>query len=745
MDLTDSLRHRHHRRRRRKNAFFRRAARFFRSSFKGLLLSFAIGFLGIVGFVALGTGLVVWHYTSGLPGYDAVVKRDVVESSKIYSRDGTLLYEFHGEVKRTRVDLSQISPFLKDATVAVEDKDFYTHGPISLTGIARAILVNYKSGGVSQGGSTITQQYVKNALLNSDRSFGRKISEIFLAYKIESHLNKDQILNLYLNEIPYGRNAYGAEAASQTYFGKSAKDLTLAESAYLAALPQAPSFFSPTGPNAELLETRKNTILEIMKQQGYISQEQYDEGRNDQVAFKDVRTTIIAPHFVAYVQNYLTQKYGKEFLREGGLKVYTTLDLHLQALAEKVVAEGVAKNVKENNAHNAALVAIEPSSGKILAMVGGKDYFGSPEPKGCNPGTTGKDSCTFEPHVNAASSQRQPGSSFKPFVYVTAFDKEFGYSPMSPIVDGPISFPTLGGRNYTPRNYDGSYHGLVTMRKALAGSLNVPAVKTLSLVGVNKAVETAHGLGITSPLKDCGLSLVLGGCEVRLVDHVASYASLANGGKANYATPFVRIEDKNGIVLEDYHVQNRQVVDPAAAYELISIMTDNDARTYIFGKNSPLTLPGRTVAAKTGTTNSWKDGWTIGFTPQLAAGVWTGNDNGTLMRQGADGVFTAAPIWHSFMEQALAGELALEFPVPSDIVQVRYSQSTNKPAGKNDKKTRLESFAYYALPKELKQLAVPAGAQVKIKPQAAPVPKTTTTQGVQVSAGLEPENRKKEN
>lgn len=722
MRLTEGLKHRKYR----KKNFLQRVKRFFRNSFGRLIIALGLGFFGIFAFMALGAGAIVWHYTRDLPSYDSVVKRDVVESSKIYSRDGTLLYEFHGEIKRTSVDLEQISPFLRDATIAVEDKDFYNHGPISITGIARAILVNYKSGGVAQGGSTITQQYVKNALLSSDRSFGRKISEIFLSYKIESHLTKKQILSLYLNEIPYGRNAYGAEAASQTYFGKSARDLNLQESAYLAALPQAPSFFSPTGPNAELLETRKNTILEIMKDQGYINQDQFDTARTAEVAFKDVRTTIIAPHFVAYVQNYLTEKYGKQFLREGGLKVYTTLDLNLQNIAEKVVAEGVARNVKENNAHNAALVAIEPGTGKILAMVGGKDYFGSPEPKGCNPGTTGRNSCTFEPHVNAASSERQPGSSFKPYVYVTAFDKEFGYTPSSPILDAPISYPTAGGRTYTPKNYDGSYHGTVTMRKALAGSLNVPAVKTLNLVGVSSAVETAHGLGITSPLKDCGLSLVLGGCEVRLVDHVAAYASLANGGKANYATPFVRIEDKSGNVLEEYHQQNRQVVDSAAAYELLSVMTDNDARTYIFGKNSPLILPGRTVAAKTGTTNAWKDGWTMMCTPQLCSGVWTGNDNGILMRQGADGVFTAAPIAHSFMEQALEGELALEFPVPSDIVQVRYSQFTNRPAGKNETKFRLESFAYYALPKELKQLAAPAGVQAKIKSSVEEKPKSNT-------------------
>jgi 1A family penicillin-binding protein len=673
----------------------------------------AFGFFGIFAFLAIISTVVILHYTSGLPSYDAVVKRNVVESSKIYSRDGTLLYEFHGEVKRTRVGLDQISPYLQQATVAIEDKDFYKHGAVSITGIIRAALVNYQSGSVTQGGSTITQQYVKNALLSSDRSFGRKISEVFLAYKIESHLSKNEILNLYLNEIPYGRNAYGAEAASEAYFDKSAKDLTLEESAYLAALPQAPSLLSPTGSNPQLLETRKNTVLEIMREQGYINDQQFEEARDGEVAFKDPHTTLIAPYFVSYIQNYLTQKYGNQFLREGGLKVYTTLDLKLQAMAEKAVADGVARNEKENNAHNAALVAIDPNTGKILAMVGGKDYWGAPVPKGCNPGTTGKNSCTFEPHVNAAASQRQPGSSFKPYVYVTAFGREFAYNPQSTVVDSPTSFG-----NYTPRNYDGGYHGTVTMRQALAGSLNVPAVKVLSLVGVDKATTTAHGLGITSPLKDCGLTLVLGGCEVRLVDHVAGYASIANGGKANPATPFLKIIDKDNKVLEEYQPQNKQVVDPAAAYELLSIMTDNDARAYIFGKNSPLYFPDRIVAAKTGTTNAWKDGWTLMCTPQLCSGVWTGNDNGQLMRQGADGVFTAAPIAHQFMEQALQGELSQQFPVPSDIVQINYNKNTNRPAGPNDKNVKVVSFAYYALPKDIQQLASPGSSQLRIKPKA---------------------------
>jgi 1A family penicillin-binding protein len=663
-----------------------------------LLVFVLAGFLIVNGVVAIAAGGLVWYYNSTLPSYTELLNRDVPESSKVYSRDGTLLYEFHGEYKRTSVPLSEISPSLKQATIAVEDKNFYSHGAISVWGIGRAMLANSQAGGVVQGGSTITQQFVKNALLDDrSRSLSRKIREVLLAYKIEHHFSKDEILELYLNEIPYGRNAYGVEAASQTYFGKSARDLNLAESAYIAALPQAPSYLNPGGPNRADLDDRKNLVLERMAEQGFITTAQLAEAQTATVAFKESKVTLKAPYFVSWIQNYLTATYGPEFLREGGLKVYTTLDLKLQSLAEQVVRDGVAKTGKQYGFANAALVAVEPSSGKVLAMVGGKDYFGTPEPAGCKPGVN----CRFEPNTNVAASERQPGSSFKPYAYVTAFGSRFAYNPTSKIIDAPTTF----GGGYSPQNYDGSYHGVVTMRKALAGSLNVPAVKVAAMVGPDNVVKTAKSLGISSPLQNCGLTVVLGGCEIKLVDHVGAMATLANQGLGHGATPFLKIEDKHGKVLEQYQAPKTYAVEPEAAYELISIMTDDSARQYIFGSKTPLTLPGRVVAAKTGTTQQWKDGWTMGFTPQLAAGVWVGNNDGTLMKSGADGVFTAAPLWHQFMLEALADQPAVEFPVPQGIVQVAMNVQ-GQPVQKLTAGGHMEAFAWYSLPKDLQTPAL---------------------------------------
>jgi 1A family penicillin-binding protein len=692
--------HRHHIERLRRNSWI-------------VVRSLLLGFLGVCAAAVLAAVVLVFYVNATLPDYKHLDQHTAPESSKIYSRDGTLLYEFHGEVKRTPVDLKDISDYLQHATIAIEDKDYYTHGAVSIPGIARAIIANYKSGEVTQGGSTITQQLVKNALLSRDRSFGRKLAEILLAYKIESHYSKTQILELYLNDIPYGRNAYGAEAAAQTYFGKSAHDLDLAESAYLAALPQAPSYYNPYGDHPEDLEARKNKVLDDMLSQRYINQIQRDQARDEKVTFQQIKTSIIAPYFVSWIQNILIDQYGKQFLQEGGLKVYTTLDLHLQALAEQVIKEGVAINAKKYNAWNGALVAVEPSSGKILAMVGGKDYFGTPEPAGCKPGVN----CKFEPNVNVSVSQRQPGSSFKPFVYVTAFGPQFNYNPNSKVLDVPVSF---GG--YTPQDYDGGSRGSVTIRKALAGSLNIPAVRILNAVGVDNAVKTAKALGITSPLKNCGLTLVLGGCEVRLVDHVGAFAALSNMGVYQGTTPFLKIEDKYGNALEQYQGKNEQATSPEAASELISIMTDDASRQYIFGKDNHLTLPdGRPVACKTGTTQGWKDGWTICFTPQLAAGVWVGNNNGELMRSGADGVFTAAPLWQKFMIEAMAGQPVADWPVPEGIVQVKVNSAGRPLTAKNATGGRYDNYAWYSLPKEFKTPAGPWAVTKRITaPAAAP-------------------------
>jgi 1A family penicillin-binding protein len=635
------------------------------------------------------------YYSFSLPNPNKLLARQSIESTKILAKDGTLLYEVHGEVNRTLVNLDQIPKDLQNATIAIEDKDFYKHRGISITGLIRSVIVDILSGEKKQGGSTITQQFVKNAVLSRDKAYSRKLKEIILSIEIEAKFKKDDILKLYLNEIPYGRNAYGIEAASRAYFGKSAKELSLAESAYLAAIPQAPTYYNPFGPNKEDLDHRKNLVLSNMRDQGYITAEQYEQAKGQEVAFNKIRSAIIAPHFVFYVQDYLAEKYGERTLQEGGLRVYTTLDPKLQTIAETAVKEELAKGLKYN-AHNASLVAIDPKTGQILAMVGSKDFTGDPEPAGCVPGK----SCTFEPDVNVSTALRQPGSSFKPFVYATAFKKEQGYAPGSVLFDVVTNFGSGGsnGGDYIPHNFNGNQYGPVSMRKALAGSLNIPAVKTLSLVGVDNAVQTARSLGITSPLKDCGLSLVLGGCEVKLIDHTAAYSVLANGGKRNDKTPILKIEDAKGQVLEEYKQRENQVIDPQAVYQLVNIMTDNSARSYIFGSSSPLILPGRPVAAKTGTTNNFKDGWTMGFTPSLAAGVWAGNNNGDELK--ADAVQIAGPIWNRFMRDALKDTPVEEFTAPDGINKVTIDTMSGKLPTELSPSTSNETFADYNVPTE---------------------------------------------
>lgn len=639
--------------------------------------------------------LLFLYYSKDLPDPNKLLDRQVAESTKIYARDNSLLYEIHGEVKRTLVNLDQINPYLKEATISAEDKDFYKHHGISFTGLARAglrYLINFgPSGG---GGSTITQQLVKNAILTNEKSFDRKLREAILSVAIETKFSKDQILQLYLNEIPYGKNTYGAEAAAESYFNKHAKDLSLAESAYLAALPQSPSYYNPFGPNRAALDARKDYVLNRMREDGYITQAQADEAKNQQVAFSKINTAISAPHFVFLVEDYLAQKFGEKTLQEGGLKIYTTLDPNLQKIAEDAISKYADVNEKKYNGYNESLVAIDPKTGQVLALVGSKNYFGDPQPQGCTPG---KD-CDFEPQVNVAISPRQPGSSFKPYVYVTAFDKDHKYSPASLLMDVTTNFGKFNNKDYIPQNYDGSEHGPVSMRQALAGSLNIPAVKTLALVGVDSAVQTAHSLGITTALANCGLSLVLGGCEVKLIDHVAAYAALANGGVKNDKTFILKIEDRNNQTLEEFQPHPQEVLDPQAVYELTSIMTDNSARSFVFGPNSPLYFADRPVAAKTGTTQKWHDGWTLGFTPSLAAGVWVGNNNGDYLKAGADGVIVAAPIWHEFMQNALKGRPVEQFNRPDGIKDVVVDSLSGKLPTQITPTTKTEVFADYSVP-----------------------------------------------
>ncbi|MFZ2192654.1 MAG: PBP1A family penicillin-binding protein [Candidatus Moraniibacteriota bacterium] len=627
--------------------------------FKFIGIGLGIGFIATVLLIIS----VFAYFYKDLPNPNNLNTRFIAESTKIYDRTGDhLLYDVHGEEKRTQIPFSDMPDVLKFATIALEDQNFYTHHGIRFSSILRAVLKNVLNRGVAQGGSTITQQLIKQSILTSERTFSRKIKEVILSLELERKFSKDEILAMYLNQIPYGSNAYGSEAAAQTFFGKNTKELTLDESALLASLPQAPSYYSPYGSHTDALRGRQLYALTQMAKLGYITEEQSVEAKQiDTLSKIKVASdkNIFAPHFVMYIKEYLSNKYGEQALEQGGLKVYTTLDWDKQKAAEKAVAEGAENNAKLYNAGNAALVAMDPKTGQILAMVGSKDYFRESEPKGC---ISGKN-CVFEANVNIATSLLQPGSSFKPYVYLTAFEK--GYTPETNLWDVDTNFSTDDGKEYNPKNYDGKNSGLLQMKDALARSLNVPAVKTLYLAGVNNSVDNARKMGITTLTQPdrYGLSLVLGGGEVRLLDHVNAFSTFATGGIHHDKTAILRIENSKGDILEKYNQNegNRAIEEKYIAM-IDYILSTNSLRAPVFGEKNPLSFTDRPVAAKTGTTNEWRDGWTIGYTPSIAVGVWAGNNDHSIMKPGADGVFVAAPIWRSFMDQVLLNYTVEQFP-----------------------------------------------------------------------------------
>ncbi|MGC9048850.1 MAG: penicillin-binding protein [Patescibacteria group bacterium] len=614
-----------------------------------LLIIFGLIFI-IFSFISLGYNL---------PDPNKLLERAVAQSTKIYDRNGrTVLYEIFTDQRRTMVSLSDVPRDLIFATIVIEDKNFYRHPGFDLRGIIRAVVMDVLHLGKVQGGSTITQQFIKNALLTPQKTYARKIRELILAYQIEKNFSKEQILQMYLNEIPYGSSAYGIEAASQIYFGKSARDLTLDESALLAALPKAPTYYSPFGQHRDELVSRKNYILDLMVEEGYITQERAELAKNIDTLKKIVsrRENIIAPHFVMYVKDLLAEKYGVRMVEQGGLKVITTLDLDKQKIAEEEVIAQTEKNWKNFNASNAALVALDVRTGQILSMVGSKDFFDK----------------KIDGQVNVTIRPRQPGSSFKPIVYATAFQK--GFTPETILFDVETNFGPAGpqGQNYIPKNYDEKERGPVTMRQALAGSLNIPGVKTLYLAGLNNVLNLAQQMGyttLTDPSR-YGLSLVLGGGEVKLLEHTAAFSIFAREGKKIPTIAILKVEDSKGNVLEEWGQENfstEEVIPAQIARQINNILSDNEARSFIFGANSPLYLGERPAAAKTGTTNDWRDGWTIGYTPQLACGVWVGNNNNDKMKKGADGVVVAAPIWHNFMIRALANEPIENFTQPETL------------------------------------------------------------------------------
>lgn len=599
--------------------------------------------------------LFVW-YSKDLPN-PYKVNRNVAESTKILDRNGKLLYEVHGEENRTLIKFEDIPDNVKKATIAVEDPDFYKHMGFNVRGIARAFVYDIFKRDIGQGGSTITQQFVKNALLTSEKSFSRKIKEFILSIEIEKIYSKNEILTMYLNEIPYGNNAYGVSAAAKTYFDKSPKDLTLAESAIIAALPQAPTYFNPYGSNTDKLMAKKDYVLNKMVELQLLSKDEAESAKKEEIKFVQKDQGILAPHFVMYIKEQLAEKYGESRLQEGGLVVTTSLDLDKQKIAEEVITAQKDYMISRGT-KNASLVSMNPKTGEILAMVGSIDYFDT----------------SNDGNVNVSLRPRQPGSSLKPVVYAAAFSQ--GYSPATMLIDVETDF----GQGYKPRNYDGKFRGPVSIRKALGNSLNIPAVKTLQLVGVKTATDLAQKMGIAS-LNDpdrYGLSMVLGGGEVKLLESVTAYATLSNEGIRHDPRPILKVVDNNGKVLEEYKAdedKGERVLDENVAYLVTNILSDDSARAEIFGTGGVLTLSGRPVAAKTGTTDEYRDAWTLGYTPSLVTGVWAGNNDNTTMDHAA-GSMIAAPIWNTFMKRALTGEKVEQFRVPSEIVKFQVDALT---------------------------------------------------------------------
>ncbi len=604
-----------------------------------------IGVIVLIGFV-LGTVVVIW-IGKDLPDPNRLNDRQVSQSTKIYDRTGEhLLYEVYQNQKRTLIGLDQISPLIPKAVIAVEDRKFYEHSGVAFLSIIRAgfnNLIGRKTG--SGGASTLTQQLIKNTMVGDERSLFRKIKEALLALRLEKKYSKDEIIKMYLNEVPFGSTNYGVEAASQSYFHKSAKDINLAESATLAALIQAPSRYLN---NINTLHDRRDTVLRLMNEQGYITLDEKNQAQNEALRIYRNNGIMDAPHFVLYVKQLLADQFGEKLVDAGGLKVITTIDYEKQKAAEKIVKENGDKFAKQSNANNASLVAIDPKTAQILALVGSRDFLNEEIDGQFNVAMLGK---------------RQPGSSFKPFVYTAAFEK--GYTPDTVVYDTVTNFDLGINGNYTPKNYDGKEHGLVTLRKALQGSLNIPAVKTLYLVGTKDTIEFAKRFGYTTFTGDPGLTLVLGGAEVNLLEHTNAYATLADNGSYHVPVSILKVTDSKGDILSEWkEVAGTEAVKPELAATITSVLSDDVARAYMFGRNGSLTLPGRAVAAKTGTTNDYKDAWTMGYTPSLATGVWVGNTKPSPMKGGGNTL--AGLIWNQFMREATKNTPVETFPTPPE-------------------------------------------------------------------------------
>jgi 1A family penicillin-binding protein len=597
----------------------------------------------------------LWAASLKLPDLASLNERKIEQSVKIYDRTGSvLLYDLHDNIQRTVVPLSQISPNIQHATIAIEDAEFYTHKGIRPLSTLRAIFTNVLNldplgGG---GGSTITQQVVKGSILTGNKTVARKFKEWVLALKLEQTLSKDQILEIYLNQAPYGGAMYGVEQASETFFNKHASDLTIPEAAYLAAVLPAPTYYSPYGNHKSALDARKNLVLDKMFEHGYISAAERDEAKAAVVEFISQRdTSIQAPHFVFYVRQYLEDKYGATTLEESGWRVTTSLDADLQAKAEEIVKRNALSNAEKFNASNAGMVAIRPKTGEILVMVGSRNYFDA----------------DIDGNYNIALASRQPGSAFKPFAYAQAFLK--GYTPSTVVFDVATQFQTTcsptnytsDGECYSPVNYDGKFRGPMTLREALAQSINVPAIKVLYLAGISDTLRLAKAMGISTlgTANQYGLTLVLGGGEVTLLDMTSAYSTFANDGMRIPPVAILKVEDTSGNVIEDNtNPQATQVLPQGIAEQINDVLSDPAARGPL--NNDLFNFGGQDVALKTGTTNDYRDAWTVGYTPNIAVGAWAGNNDNSSMVKRVSGLIVG-PMWSEFMRYAVSKEPSAAF------------------------------------------------------------------------------------
>jgi len=629
----------------------------FKKNWKEIIIDVLI--FGFAAFIIIVAGVLLWVSSLEIPDLSSFEERRVLQSTKIYDRTGeVVLYDLNQDVRRTIIPFENMSRHIKNATVAIEDDQFYNHIGIDIRAIMRAAITNFSEGDLlgGQGGSTITQQVIKNSVLDRDKKLSRKAKEAILAIKIERVLAKEDILAIYLNESPYGGTIYGVEEASRAFFNKSASELSLPEAAYLAAIPQAPTYFSPYGNNTEALDNRQQLVLDRMRLNGFITIDEYEEAIATEVIFEPQAVTgIKAPHFVMYIIEQLAEKYGEEAMAEQGMRIITTLDWELQKEAERIVAQKAASNTVRYDATNAGLVATDPKTGDVLVMVGSRDYFSE----------------DIDGNFNVTLADRQPGSSIKPFVYAAAFEK--GYLPATVLFDVKTQFSgacepwdtSSESPCYSPNNYNFEFVGPVSMRNALAQSLNIPAVKALYLTGISDTLKFTNAVGLKT-LDDpdrYGLTLVLGGGEVRLLDMTHAYGVFANGGIKAEPRSILRVEDTQKNILEETEVKNSRVINENVAYMISDVLSDNVARAPLWGTWSIVNFGDRDVALKSGSTNNLRDAWIMGYAPNISVGAWVGNNDNAPMGGGLSGLITT-PMWREFMDIALAKLPAEDFPQP---------------------------------------------------------------------------------